>query len=83
MLRIGLSSMNVSVTMLRVFREMDQLLSLMEEMNDPCRSYQTDSHSGCEGEALGVSWCLDRLPEYEWSPDCSRLSYGVHSHQGE
>jgi hypothetical protein len=55
----------------------------MEEMDNPCHSYQTDSHGCREGEPLGVSWCLACLPEDKWSPDCSRLSYGVHSHQSK
>jgi hypothetical protein len=43
----------------------------MEEMDNPCHSYETDRHGCREGEPFGVSWCLDRLPEDERSPDGS------------
>lgn len=61
----------------------DLLLSLMRKTHDPCHCDQTDSHSRCERKPLGVSRCLDRLPEDQRRPDCSRLSYGVHDHESK
>lgn len=73
----------LSVAIHQVIKGNDLLLSLMQEMNNPGHSYQAYSHSRCKRKAFGVSWCFDCLPENEWCPDCSRLSYGIHDHQSK
>lgn len=67
----------------KAIKRLHSLLSLMQEMNNPCHSYQTDSHSRCKGEALSVSRCFHRLPENQRRPDGRRLSYSVHNNQGK